>query len=109
MSRSDEFYGVDKYTFQSQYVFLNKSYRNYLALISISKKPSLNPTRTGKVSFFAHKNDLREVMRLTTPDAYTATTESVSDRKLLDLLEELLLESLEKEPPHLCADCTQSL
>lgn len=48
-------------------------------------------------------------MRLATPDTYIVTTESVSDRKLLDLLEELLLESLEKEPPHLCVDCTQPL
>lgn len=52
-------------------------------------------------------------MRLTTPDVYSVTTESVSDKplaKLLEeLLEELLIETLETEPPHLLADCTSSL
>ena len=50
-----------------------------------------------------------EVTRLAMPDDYIVTTQSVAGRELCDLLEELLLESLEKEPPHLCADCTQSL
>ena len=42
-------------------------------------------------------------------DNYTIATESVSDRSLTELLEELLLESLEEKPPHLCVGCTESL
>ena len=48
-------------------------------------------------------------MRLTTPDVYSVTTESVSDKPLAKLLEELLIETIEAEPPHLLADCTSSL
>lgn len=39
-------------------------------------------------------------------DVYTIGTASVSDRPLANLLEELLLESSEAEPPRLCTDCT---
>ncbi len=48
-------------------------------------------------------------MRLTTPDVYSVTTETVSDKPLAKLLEELLIETIEAEPPHLCADRTSSL
>lgn len=48
-------------------------------------------------------------MRLTTPDVYSVTTETVSDKPLAKLLEELLSETIEVEPPHLCADRTSSL
>ena len=58
---------------------------------------------------FAHKNDFREVTRLTTPDVYSVTTESVSDKPLAKLLEELLIETIEIEPPHLLADSPSSL
>ena len=39
-------------------------------------------------------------------DVYTIGTASVSDRPLANLLEELLLESSEAEPPRLCTNCT---
>lgn len=48
-------------------------------------------------------------MHLTTTDVYSVTTESVSDKPLAKLLEELLIEMIETESPHLCADRTSSL
>ena len=50
-----------------------------------------------------------EVTSMPTDDLYEVTSVSISDKMLYFCLMELLLERIENEPPHLCADCTSSL